>query len=171
MKNKIPLLFILSLVIINLLSGSCKKDINSNIPHLLTNGVWELATLQVTNYVGDTQISIDTLNTNCDSTQLFTFNANNTCTYTNFDCLAQTTTGTWTFTANRLYFMSDMVCKDTIAGGAESTTKPFENTQIFNLGTYSMVLQTGDVQPNYSSTKKRRIVRYGFIKRKALIEE
>jgi len=73
MKNKIPLLFILSLVAINLLSGSCKKGNNSNIPHLLTNGSWQLATIQVTNYIGDTQISIDTLNDSCKRTEFLLF--------------------------------------------------------------------------------------------------
>ncbi|WP_183563102.1 lipocalin family protein [Mucilaginibacter sp. SP1R1] len=171
MKNKIPLLFILGLISINLLSNSCKKGNNSNIPHLLTNGTWQLATLQATNYIGDSQIgNPDTLNVNCDSVELFTFKTDNTCTYTNFDCLPQTTSGTWTLTENNVFFTSDMICKDTTATGTPVTPSPmpFSNTKIVTLGVYSMVLETGDVQPNYSSTKKRRVVRYGFIRRKAI---
>ncbi|MDN5288192.1 MAG: hypothetical protein JWR38_4466 [Mucilaginibacter sp.] len=169
MKNKIPLLFILSLVAINLLSGSCKKGNNSNIPHLLTYGSWQLATLQVTNYVGDAQISIDTLNDNCMLTQFFTFHTDNTCTYNNFSCFDQTTSGNWTLTENNLYFTSDMAAKDTTKSGVlNNNYQPFTNTQIVTLGTYSMVLQTGDVQPNYSSTSKRKIFRYGFIRQKAV---
>jgi hypothetical protein len=168
MKNKIPLLFILSLVAINLLSGSCKKGNNSNIPHLLTNGSWQLATIQVTNYVGDTQISIDTLNDNCKQTEFFTFHTDNTCTYNNFSCLEQTTSGNWTLTDNNVYFTSDMVAKDTTGNVLNNNYKPFTNTQIVTLGTYSLVLQTGDVEPNYSSTKRRRIMRYGFIRQKAV---
>lgn len=172
MKAKFPLLFILGLVIINLLSNSCKKDANSNIAHLLTTGTWELATIQVTNYVGDAQISVDTLNDSCNLSQFFVFHTDNTCTYTNFACINQTTSGTWTLTPNRLFFASDMVCKDTVAGGKGTleNVKPFENTQIYTLGVYSLVLQTGDVQPNYSSTKRRKIIRYGFIKQKAVTQ-
>jgi hypothetical protein len=169
MKTKIPLLFILSLVIINLLSGSCKKGNSSNVPHLLTNGVWQLATIQVYNYVGNSQTSIDTLNDSCMLTQLFTFSTDNTCTYTNFDCLSQTSTGTWALTSNNLYFQSGMVCQDSVSGGTTSTTTPFSNTQIYTLGIYSMVLQTGDVEPNYSATKVRHVTRYGFIKKQTTI--
>jgi hypothetical protein len=168
MKNKIPLLFILSLAAINLFSGSCKKDNDSNIPHLLTNGSWQLATVQVTNYIGDASISIDTLNDNCTRTQFFTFHTDNTCTYNNFSCLDQTTHGNWTLRDNRVYFESNMVCNDTTGTGVQHVATPFSNTQIVSLGTYSMVLQTGDVEPNYSPTKKRRILRYGFIRQKAV---
>jgi hypothetical protein len=173
MKNKTPLVFVLGLVIINLLSNSCKKDSDSNIPHLLTAGTWLLANVQVTNYVGDTKIGdADTLYVGCDSTQTFTFNTNNTCTFVNFACLAQKTTGNWSLTANRLYLTSDMTCKDTTGnvGAAIKQIQPFTNAQISTLGVYSLVLQTGDVEPNYSSTKRRRIVRYGFIKQKAVTQ-
>jgi hypothetical protein len=167
MKNKAPLILFLGLVVINLLSNSCKKDNNSNIPHLLTNGVWQLASIQVYHYVGSSQIGdADTLNATCQNTQFFTFKTDNTCTYTNFDCLPQTSTGNWMLTSNKVYFTSDMVCKDTVTANGGSS-RPFSNTQIQTLGTYSLVLQTGDVQPNYSSTKPRTVVRYGFIRQKA----
>jgi hypothetical protein len=169
MKNKFLLSFIPGLVIISMLVNSCKKDNNSNIPALLTNGVWQLASIQVFHYTGNTQIgNPDTLNTDCPHSQYFTFKTDNTCSYTNFDCQVQTATGSYTLSQNRLYFASDMVAKDTVAGGAVSTEKPFTNTQIFNLGTYSLVLQTGDVEPNYSATKPRTIKRYGFIRQKAI---
>jgi hypothetical protein len=168
MKNKLPLIFILGFVTLSLFSNSCKKDNNSNIPHLLTTGVWELASIQVYHFLGNTQLGDpDTLNTDCLKSQFFTFKTDNTCSYTNFNCLDQTTTGTWTLTPNRLYFASEMVCKISVAGGGFSTTTPFKNTQIFNLGTYSLVLQTGDVEPNYSATKRREVVRYGFIRQNA----
>lgn len=168
MKNKAPLLFILGLVAINLLSNSCKKDNDSNIPHLLTSGVWQLASIQVYHFIGGSQIGDpDTLNTECTNTQFFTFKTDNTCTYTNFDCLPQTSNGKWALTQNRLFFSSDMVCKDTATVDSGST-QPFINTQINSLGTYSLVLQTGDIQANYSSTKRRTIIRYGFIRQKAV---
>jgi hypothetical protein len=168
MKNKFPLLFIIALVVAGALANSCKKDKNSNIPALLTNGVWELASVQVYYYTGNTQIgNPDTLNTDCDKSQYFTFKSDNTCTYTNFDCIEQTSTGTWNLTENKLYFSSDIVAKDTVAGGSTSTEKPFNYTQIETLGTYSLVLQTGDVEPNYSATKARTVKRYGFIRQKA----
>lgn len=168
MKNKFPLSFILGLVFTGVLVNSCKKDKNSNIPALLTNGVWQLASIQVYHYTGNTQVgNPDTLNADCDKTQYFTFKNDNTCSYTNFDCIQQTSTGTWTLTENKLYFSSDMVAKDTVAGGSTSTQKPFSYTQIFTLGNYSLVLQTGDVEPNYSATKARTVMRYGFIRQKA----
>ena len=169
MKNKFQLFFVLGLVVTGALVNSCKKDKNSNIPALLTTGVWELASIQVYHFTGNTQIGDpDTLNTDCDKSQYFVFKSDNTCSYTNFDCLDQTTTGTWTLTENRLYFSSDMVAKDTVAGGTMGTEKPFNYTQIFNLGNYSLVLQTGDVEPNYSATKARTVKRYGFIRQKAI---
>lgn len=168
MKNKSLLFFIPCLVVTGLLVNSCKKDKNSNIPTLLTNGVWQLASIQVYHFTGNTQIGVpDTLNNDCTKTQFFTFKGDNTCSYTNFDCLSQTSTGTWGFTENKLYFSSDMVAKDTVAGGTTSTTKPFSYTQIETLGNYSLVLQTGDVEPNYSATKARTVVRYGFVRQKA----
>jgi hypothetical protein len=174
MKNKIPLAFVLGLVMINLLSNSCKKDANSNIPHLLTSGTWQLATIQVTTYLGDATTSTFTLNDSCKQTQFFTFHTDNTCTYTNFSCLTQTTSGTWSLTQNRLFLISDMAVKDTVPGSKgpvrDTITTPFKNTQIATLGVYSLVLQTGDIQPNYSPTSKRRIVRYGFIKQKAVTQ-
>ncbi|HEY9196323.1 MAG TPA: lipocalin family protein, partial [Mucilaginibacter sp.] len=125
MKKKLPLFFILILVAINLLSNSCKKDTNSNIPHLLTSGVWQLASVLVYNYVGNAQTGDpDTLNTTCTKTQFFTFKTDNTCTYTNFDCLDQTTNGTWKLTENKLYFSSNMVVKDTLPGGRFGTDTP-----------------------------------------------
>lgn len=41
--------------------------------------------------------------------------------------------------------------------------EPFKNTKIVNLGQYSLVLQTGDINTYYSPTTKRRIVQYGFV--------
>ena len=105
MKNKFPLFLFLILAGINLLSNSCKKkEVDANIARLFTNGVWQLASVQVYNYEGDAQIGLpDTLNSGCQIPQTFTFN-DNTCTYENFDCQTQTTTGKWTLTQNRLFF-------------------------------------------------------------------
>lgn len=168
MRNKLLFFFIPGLLVINLFCNSCKKDANSNIPHLLSTGTWQLASILVYHFTGNAQNGDpDTLNATCMKDQFFTFKSDNTCSYTNFDCLDQTTTGTWTLTENKLYFASDMVAKDTVAGGSISTIKPFTNTQIVTLGVYSLVLQTGDVEPNYSATKKRTVTRYGFIKQKS----
>ncbi|MFC0515611.1 DUF5004 domain-containing protein [Mucilaginibacter angelicae] len=162
--KRTPLLFCLFLISIALIVNSCKKDNLSHIPGLLA-GKWQLASIIVTNYVGDAQTSLDTLNTTCTDIQLFTFNADNSCSYVNFQCNPDSTIGRWSLTANKLFLVSDMVCKDsTKASGG--TSKPFENTKIVNLGNYSLVLETGDVEPNYSATKKRRVMRYGFIRQK-----
>lgn len=161
MKNKHSLLliagFLMSMVI-----NSCKKDNQNTIQMLFTHGYWQLAFVTETYFTGNTTVSTDTLNTNCNLTQKFTFNINGSCTYTNFDCVSQpVATGQWSLTTNQLYLQSNVVCKDTSLAGS---SKPFSNAQINNLGQYSLVLITGDIQPNYSLTKPRRQIQYGFIR-------
>ncbi len=167
MKNKIPLLFVSGLLLLNLLSNSCKKDKQTSIQALFANGTWQLASINETVFVGDTVKFADTLNTKCDTTQLFTFNADNTCTYTNFDCRHQpTASGHWSLSSDQLYLNSDIVCKDTTAAGS---SKPFATAQIYNIGQYSLVLLTGDLQ-NYTSSTKRKVTRYGFIRQNSSIK-
>src|SRR5471030_308608 len=160
MKNK-HLLMLLSGLMIALAVNSCKKTTQSPIAALFTGGRWQLASVMAFNYTGNTLTSADTLNNNCTLNQFFTFNTNFTCTYTNFDCISQTpTSATWSLSANQLFLYANVVCKDTTAAGS---SVPFVNAQIINLGQFSLVLETGDIQPNYSLTKQRRIVQYGFI--------
>lgn len=167
MKNKkIFLLTVAILAITGLVINSCKKDNQNSVETLLTRGKWQLASVMVFNFVGSSQVgTTDTLNTNCDSTQIFTFNTNNTCSYTNFECIPQKTTGTWTLSSDQLTLISNMLCTDTLVGGKidPAQSKPFQNTKIINLGQYSLVLQTGDVNTFYTSTTRRRIVQYGFV--------
>ncbi|MBC7400034.1 MAG: hypothetical protein H7289_08820 [Mucilaginibacter sp.] len=164
MKNKLPFLFISGLILINLLSNSCKKDKQNNIEALFSSGSWQLASVRYTISVGDT-IKLDTvLNTKCDTTQVFTFKEDKSCTYTNFDCIHQPTAkGNWALSANNLFLSSDIVCKDTTKVGS---SKPFTNSQIYNIGQYSLVLLTGDIQ-NYTINTKRKVIRYGFVRQKA----
>jgi hypothetical protein len=165
MMKKIILL--LSLVLLTgLVISSCKKDTQTPIQSLFTSSTWQLASVMVFHYTGNSLISTDTLNTKCGLTQMFTFNKDNTCVYQNFDCITQTSASAkWSLSANQLFLSANVVCKDTTAAGS---AMPFANAQIQNLGHYSLVLQTGDTQPNYSLTKPRRIVTYGFINKKAL---
>jgi len=160
--RKTVLCCLLVTLAVALLVNSCKKDSQgTSIQQLFTTDTWQLASIQASNYTGSTLISIDTLNTACLQTQFFTFKSNNTCTYTNFDCITQNTSGTWSLTGDQLYLQAKMICKDTTLAGS---SRPFASAQIINLGEYSLVLQTGDIQPNYSLTKKRRIVQYGFVR-------
>lgn len=165
MKN-VPLIFILCLLMLSVFCNSCKKQNNqSSIQSQFSRGAWELSTVIVTVSVGDTLKSTDTLNTTCDKSQLFTFNTDGTCTYTNFHCKAQpTASGNWSLAPDQLYLNSDIVCQDTFKRGTGSS-KPFESAQIYTLGQYSMVLVTGDIQ-NYSATKRRTVTRYGFVRQK-----
>jgi hypothetical protein len=159
------LIFALLILFTGLVINSCKKEKVNAIQALLV-GKWQLASVEATYYTGNTMDSTVTLNTTCDSLQVFTFKSDNTCTYTNFHCLPQPiSNGQWTLTQNQLYLESNMVCKDTTAAGS---SKPFSYAQIYNLGQFSLVLNTGDVQPNYSLTAKRKIVQYGFINQKSL---
>ena len=163
MKKK-RFLLLLILVIIAGIVNSCKSDNQSPIHALFTTGTWQLASVTRTYFTGNTIDSTKKLDTACTLSQFFTFNSNGTCTYTNFDCVAQpVASGKWSLTANQLYLVSDIVCKDSTKAGSSS---PFTNAEIYNLGQYSLVLITGDVQPNYSLTKQRQQVQYGFIRQK-----
>ena len=164
MKNKRIFLFLLSLVVVSIGVNSCKKQSQSPIQQLFTGGFWELASITATYYTGNQQDSVVSLNSDtvCHATQKFTFLSNNTCTYTNFDCLTQTTAAaSWSLTSNQLYLQANVVCKDTTAKGS---SMPFAYAQIENLGEFSLILNIGDIAPNYSLTQKRVIYQYGFIR-------
>jgi hypothetical protein len=161
MKIKYLLLLFTGLMIA-IVINSCKKQNQVTIQTLFTGGSWQLASVLVTHYAGSTQVSMDTLNTTCNLTQLFTFNSNNTCTYTNFDCIQQSpASAQWSLSSDQVTLFANVVCKDTTA---VRSSMPFANAQITNLGNYSLVLLTGDIAPNYSLTAKRRIVQYGFVR-------
>ncbi len=103
---------------------------------------------------------MDTLNTTCDSTQVLVFNAGQTCTYSNFDCVPQKSSGNWSLSTDQLTLNADMTCKDTTKTGS---SKPFYGAQILNAGVYSLVLQTGDYNVIPTTTNSTRVVRYGFV--------
>jgi len=168
MKLKIRLLLLFAVVSISLLVNSCKKSNQDYIATLIAQNQWQLSSAQVTTYIGSTQTSQLTLDTACLLTQIFKFNTDNTCTYTNFDCLTQATKGTWTLSQDKLFLNVNMTCKDTIAR-ADTTThsKPFQTARIVNLGQYSLVLLTGDLETNYSPTQKRVQYQWGFVRVKS----
>jgi hypothetical protein len=151
--------FLAALIVLGLIINSCKKTGQTPIATLFTGGTWKLASIEVKDYIGNTGIKDTTMNDTC--SQYFTFNIDKTCTYTNFNCITQTAQGTWALTQNQLYLNAAITLKDTSKNG---TAQPFINSQIQTLGQYSMVLNTGDIAPNYSLTKPRRIVVYGFVR-------
>jgi len=165
MKHKIIFLFTACLLLAGVAINSCKKDNNTSIQTLFTTGTWQLASVKVTNYLGGSTVNTFYLNdTACTKTQFFTFPSNNTCAFTNYHCIAQSTNGTWSLSKDQLFLMVNMTCLDTLAGG--KVTKPtqvFANTKIVNLGPYSMTLQTGDIGAYYTPTTKRTIFEYAFI--------
>ncbi|MDB5135727.1 MAG: hypothetical protein JWP37_2330 [Mucilaginibacter sp.] len=166
MKYKLQLLFLCVLVTIGLVVNSCSKDTQNNIQTLFVGSQWELASVQVTHYIGASQVGlVDTLNTNCNNIQLFKFNADNTCTYTNFDCLPNTTAkGHWSLSADQLFlYAGDLVVQDTTTN---HNSKPFQTARIVNLGQYSLILQTGNLETYYPPTMARTITQYGFIRQK-----
>jgi len=165
MKYKLLLFLLIGFSAIILLVNSCKKDNSGSIQTLFTGGNWQLASCQVAHFVGDTLKTTDTLYTTCSLNQVFTFNSNLTCTYTNYSCSPQpTATGHWSLSSNQLYLASDMTVKDTTS--VTGSSMPFSQAQIVNLGLYSLVLQTGDLELYYPSNKKRTITRYGFVRQK-----
>lgn len=165
MKNKISLFFLLGLVSISMMLNSCKKDNSGTIDTLFSSGNWQLSSVTATVYLGDAITSTTILNTTCTNTQFFTFKDDNTCNYTNFHCLPQTSSGKWSLSADKLVLSADMICQDTTAA---RSSKPFISARIVTLGQNSMVLETND-SPVYSATKPRRVVRYGFVRQKSTI--
>ncbi|SDS25281.1 hypothetical protein SAMN05216490_0819 [Mucilaginibacter mallensis] len=164
MKNKILFLFLPLLIIISMGINSCKKDSQiSSIQTLFTNGTWQLASEVQFNYLGSNQLPTDTLNTTCDTTQLFTFTNNNSCSYTNYGCVDQSSTGSWSLSSDALYLMTNLSFKQ---AGDTTTVKPFTYCKIVNLGQYSMVLQTGDISVYPSPTTRIKIYQYGFVRQK-----
>jgi hypothetical protein len=161
MKNRTRL-FLLGLVLVALLVDSCKKIAQSSIENALTSSPWQLASVTQTTYLGDAITSTETLNTNCSLTQIFSFKTDNSCTYTNFECVQQNASGKWSLSPDKLILYVDMNSQDTTATGI---SKPFATSRIINLGLYSMVVETGPVS-NFSTTVPRKIRRYGFIRQK-----
>jgi hypothetical protein len=162
MKRKylFPCLFFL--MVAALIVNSCKKEKIDNVQTLFTGGHWQLASLQVTHFVGDTLKSTDTLFLTCPLVMSFTFNADNTCTYENFDCIAQPlATGHWSLSGNRLFLSSDIAVKDSTGNAT-----PFTNAQIDNVGQYSLVLETGNLETFYPPNMIRTKTRYGFVRQK-----
>ena len=140
---------------------SCKKSSQDYIQTLLTDQQWQLASVQVFHFVGSSQLPTDTLNTTCNLVQTFKFNTDKTCTYTNFDCITQTASGHWALAQNELFLATDIKTTDTTT---TDNGVPFKNAQIINLGQYSMILKTGDLETFYSPTQVRTITQYGFIR-------
>ncbi|MDO3627349.1 hypothetical protein [Mucilaginibacter sp. BT774] len=168
MKFKIRLLFLFVVAAVGLLVNSCKKNNQDYIETLIAQNQWQLSSAKVTTYVGSTATSVLTLDTACLVTQIFKFNTDNTCTYTNFDCLPQATKGTWALSQDRLFLNVNMTCKDTIARTDTTThSKPFLTARIVNLGQYSLILQTGNLETYYSPTQIRVVYQWGFVRVKS----
>jgi hypothetical protein len=167
MKKNILYFFLPLLIVMSVAANSCKKESQTQlVESLLTNGQWQLASVMVFNYEGSTQLATDTENTACSLKQVFQFTSNHNCTYSNFACKTQNSSGNWSLTSNDLYLQANMSAIDTVLGtnGADTTIdRPFIYAQIYNLGQYSLVLQTGDISTYYNPTTRRRIVQYGFV--------
>ncbi len=162
-KYKHYVFLLAGLLGVALLVNACKKNDNSdNVQYFLTNGTWQLASVTMQSFVGDTLKRTDTLNTTCLVSQTFKFNTDNSCTYTNYHCLSQTSTGSWQLSTDQLTLQTSLAAKDT-SGKAIVNVTAFPTAQIVNLGQYSLVLQTGYTSTYYTSKTVRKIARYGFV--------
>ncbi len=166
MKNKIRLLLVSNIILVFFLLNSCKKATDSTITTIFTDGSWQLASVLVTTTVKSIS-TVDTLNTKCDSTQVFVFNTGGTCTYTNYDCVPQKVSGQWSLSADQLTLYANITCKDTTSVGHST---PFGTAQIVNAGQYSLVLQTGNYNVVPTTTNTTKVTRYGFIRQKTSIK-
>jgi len=164
MRKKLLLFCLFWAVLIGFTTISCKKTTQDYIKTLLTDSQWQLASVQVSYNTGSLQDSLVNLDTLCNLIQTFKFNTDNTCTYTNFDCITQTATGHWALSQNELLLSTDLKTTDTVAS---DNSVPFRSAQIINLGQYSFIINTGDLETYYSPTQKRKITTYGFIRVKS----
>jgi hypothetical protein len=163
MKNKILFLFLPLLIITSVGVNSCKKESKlTSIQALFTNGTWQLASEVALNYLGSNQLATDTLNKNCAITQMFTFSSDNNCSYTNYDCITQSAQSSWSLSSDALFLYTNL----SLTQSDSTKAKPFSTCKIINLGSYSMVLQTGDISVFPGPTTKRRIYQYGFVRQK-----
>jgi hypothetical protein len=159
-------LLVLSFVLAGagLVVNSCKKDNQGTSLKTLLTGNWQLASLRVDNFSGDS-VKRDTLNTNCDTTQTFKFDGSGKCSYSSYSCLKkETATGNWTLSDDQLVLHSDIECKDTSKVGK---VKPFTDANIINLGENSLVLEvnkTIDTIRKSPLVLRRSVTRYGFIR-------
>jgi hypothetical protein len=159
MNNKKIYFLLAGLLFAGLCFTSCKKEKQSSVPSLFTYGTWRLGSIQVDHYLGGTRLKPDTLD--LDSIQTFVFNKDMTCSFTNFDNKAGTVSGTWGLSDTKLYMFANITYPEVTTDG---TKQPFINCQIVNLGEYSMVIQTGDLQTYYNPTDTRTIRTYGFVR-------
>ncbi|MFD0765665.1 hypothetical protein ACFQZI_12445 [Mucilaginibacter lutimaris] len=158
--NYKKLYFLLAgIVVLGCMLNSCKKEKTDNIQSLFTTGKWQLGSVIEYKLLGNQEVSRDTLD--CDSTQIFKFNDDMTCSYTNLDCDAGTVSGRWSLSDTRLFLLADITYPKVTSAG---TKQPFINSRINNLGEFSLVLETGDLQTYYTSTDRRTIRRWGFIR-------
>jgi hypothetical protein len=158
----------LLLASIGLFTNSCQKDNSDTLSYFLTNGTWQLASITRQTFIGDDaqKIGTDTLNLTCNLTQTFKFNADNSCTYINYHCINQSSTGSWALNIDNLSLQTTLSAQDTLTTNNATTNvtvKAFDNAQIETLGQYSLVLKTGYTSSYYTSKTKRVIIRYGFV--------
>lgn len=146
-------------LLLGLVFNSCKKEKTDNIRNLFTTGKWQLGTVIEYKLLGNQELSKDTIE--CDSAQIFKFNDDMTCSYSNFDCSATTVNGKWSLSDTRLFLFANITYPTATSTGS---TQPFINSRISNLGEFSMVLETGDLQNYYTATDRRTIRRWGFIR-------
>lgn len=144
-------------------TNSCKKEPRGTVKDIMV-GKWQLATVYRTVTLAGVQ-TIDTLNTTCDTTQVFTFNSDGTCTYTNFNCdpTQPSSSGKWAVSTDQHYLASDMTCTDT---ATKKKYQPFSYAEINTVGIYSLVLRTGDIARYYPSNDTVTVIRYGFVRQK-----
>lgn len=152
---------LLCIMAISLLLNACKKDKDTAIDSFLTNGTWQLANLQEFTYKGSILQKTDTINKKCAINQKITFNDDQSCNYSgNFQCNNQTANGKWNLIKrDTIRLQSDLSLKDS----TNQFTEPLKDARIINLGQYSMVLETGDINPVYTSQQIRKIFRYSFV--------
>lgn len=158
----------LLLVGVGLFTNSCKKDNSDTLSYFLTNGTWQLASVTRQTFIGDDsqKNGTDTLNLTCTLTQTLKFNVDNTCKFTNYHCITQSSAGNWNLNTDNLSIQTTMTAQDTLTTNkvtANVTVNAFDNAQIETLGQYSLVLKTGYTSPYYTSKTKRVIIRYGFV--------
>lgn len=156
MMKKLHFSFLSVMLFTCLAINSCKKSDQTSLTDFLTQRPWKLALKQRLAYINSALVKTDTLESACQLSQTLTFNSNKNYTYQNYSCSKSTISAPWSITSDYLYLNLNSII-------SINSTKAKNVARIINLGQYSLVFDTGDINTVHKITDSVIVFRYGFI--------
>ncbi|RYE29999.1 MAG: hypothetical protein EOP42_13120 [Sphingobacteriaceae bacterium] len=154
--TKLHLKFLTVLLLACFTFSACKKNDRASLTDFLTQKPWKLALKQRLAYLNNALVKTDTLESNCQLSQTLTFNNNGNYTYQNYACANRNVSAGWSFTPDYLYLNLNSII-------SINSDKAQNVARIINLGQYSLVFDTGDINLTRKATDSVIVFRYGFI--------